>query len=407
MKKKILITACSLEIGGIERSLVGLLGALDSQKYDVDVLLFSRKGELLDLVPAQCTLLPEIPALATFLKPVKQVLREGHPMLAAARVYSILRVQKQYPPQDDPRWADGITFAYLQAYWDNSVRFLPPLRTVYDAAISFMWPHHYVAYKVQAKKKLAWIHTDHTVAIDDAKKDAAVWDRFDAFCAVSDSVGETFLQVFPQFRGRVTTVENILSAPFVRKSAQAFEPEDMPVHAGEYCLLSVGRMSYPKAFDRVADVCRILKDRGVPFRWYIVGYGTLEAQLRAQIRALNVEDCCILLGKKTNPYPYMRRCDLYLQPSRYEGKAVTVREAQMLGRPVLITDFQTARSQVQDGLDAVIAPQDTTLLADAIESLLDDSARRAQLAQYAAQSDYSNTDEVRRLDALLEDRHDV
>ena len=145
----------------------------------------------------------------------------------------------------------------------------------------------------------------------------------------------------------------------------------------------------------------------MPFRWYIVGYGTLEAQLRAHIRALDVEDCCILLGKKNNPYPYMRRCDLYLQPSRYEGKAVTVREAQMLGRPVLITDFQTARSEVQDGLDAVIAPQDTTLLADEIESLLDDSARRAQLAQYAAQSDYSNTDEVRRLDVLLEDGHDV
>lgn len=220
---------------------------------------------------------------------------------------------------------------------------------------------------------------------------------------MSDSVGETFSQVYPQFRGKVTTVENVLSADFVRKSAEAFVPQDMPAESGVYRLLSVGRMSYPKAFDRAARVCRILKDRGVPFRWYIVGYGTLEQELRAQIRALDVEDCCILLGKKTNPYPYMKQCDLYLQPSRYEGKAVTVREAQMLAKPVLITDFRTARSQVREGVDAVIAPQDETLLADAIEALLRDPAQRQRLSQNAAATDYSNVSDVRTLETLMED----
>ena len=403
MKRRLLITACSLEIGGIERSLIGLLDALDYDKYDVDVLLFSRRGELLELADPRCTVLPENAKLATFLQPVRQVIREGHFLLALARLYAKWKVGRKYPRQDDPRWEDGITFAALQAYWDASIRFLPKMKQTYDAAISFMWPHHYVACKVRARKKFAWIHTDHTVAIVDEAKDAAVWSRFDGFCAVSDSVGETFLKVYPQFAGKVTAIENALSASFVRRSAEAFVPEDMPEEEGVYRLLSVGRMSYPKAFDRVARVCRILKDRGVLFRWYIVGYGTLEAQLREQIRELAVEDCCILLGKKTNPYPYMQHCDLYLQPSRYEGKAVTVREAQMLAKPVLITDFQTARSQVRDGFDAVIAPQDETLLADAIESLLRDADARARLSENAARSDYENADSVRALEALMEE----
>ena len=141
----------------------------------------------------------------------------------------------------------------------------------------------------------------------------------------------------------------------------------------------------------------------MPFCWYIIGYGGGEAQLRAQIAELGVEDCFVLLGKKSNPYPYMAACDLYLQPSRYEGKAVTVREAQMLARPVLITDFKTARSQVRDGFDAVIAPQDETAIADAIESLLQDEALRRELSQNTTAADYSNIAEVEKIYRMIEE----
>ena len=348
MKKKILIAACSLEIGGIERSLVGLLDVFDYARYDVDVLLFSRKGELLPFVSEKCTVLPEIPQCATLLQPIKTVLLQGHVGLAAARLAARRSVSRHYKnPNGDPQIADGAIFALLQKYWDNSVRFMPSLPGEYDAAISFMWPHHYVAQKVRAHKKIAWVHTDYTIALMDREKDAAVWTQFDRIAAVSDECGAAFLQVYPQFRERMITIENILPQEFVRRSAEEFEPTEMQ-NAG-YRLLSVGRLCYPKAYDRAVRVSRILKDRGLPFCWYVVGYGSDEAKLRAMIVELGVEDCFVLLGKKSNPYPYIRACDLFLQPSRYEGKAVTVREAQMLGRPVLITDFKTARGDRSAG----------------------------------------------------------
>jgi glycosyltransferase involved in cell wall biosynthesis len=399
MKKKLLITACSAEIGGIERSLVGLLDVLDYDRYDVDVLLFSRKGELLPFLSPRCSLLPEIPQCATLLTPVKTVLRQGHFLLGAARVWTHWTLSRKYPAVGDPQTADGITFATLQGFWDASIRFMPKLPGEYDAAISFMWPHHFVAQKVRARKKFAWVHTDYTRAVLDKKKDAAVWEKFDRIAAVSEECGEAFLKVYPQFREKMTTVENVLSPAFVRRSALEFEPEEMQTDVPR--LLSVGRLCYPKAYDRAARVARILKDRGVPFRWYVVGFGGEEQALRALIDELDVGDCFRLLGKKSNPYPYIRACDLFVQPSRYEGKAVTVREAQMLAKPVLITDFQTARSQVRDGFDAVIVPQDETAIADAIESLLKDDDKRRTLCENARATDYGNAEEVNKIYRMI------
>ena len=401
MKKKILITACSLEIGGIERSLVGLLDVFDYDAYDVDVLLFSRKGELLPFLSPRCTLLPEIPQCATLLTPIRTVLRQGHFLLGGARVWTHWKLSRKYPATGDPQTADGVTFATLQSFWDTSIRFMPKLPGTYDAAISFMWPHHFVAQKVRAEKKLAWVHTDYTIAILDKEKDAAVWKQFDRIAAVSDECGEAFLKVYPQFRDRLTTVENILSPAFVRKSALESEPEEMR-GTDVPKLVSVGRLCYQKAFDRAARVARILKDRGVPFRWYVVGFGGEEQALRALIDELDVGDCFRLLGKKSNPYPYIRACDLFVQPSRYEGKAVTVREAQMLAKPVLITDFQTARSQVRDGFDAVIVPQDEHAIADAITSLLGDADKRRQLSENARATDYGNASEAEKIYRMIE-----
>lgn len=402
MKKKLLITACSLEIGGIERSLVGLLDVLDYDRYDVDVLLFSRKGELLQYVSPQCNLLPQIPQCATLLTPIKTVLRQGHFLLGAARLWSHWTISRKYPANGDPKTADGVTFATLQKFWDTSIRFMPKLRGEYDAAISFMWPHHFVAQKVRAKKKFAWVHTDYTIAILDTKKDAAIWEKFDRIAAVSDECGEAFLQVYPQFRDKLTTVENILPQTFVQKSALESEPEEMQGTNAKK-LVSVGRLCYQKAFDRAVRIARILKDRGVDYRWYVVGYGGMEQELRAMIDELDVGDCFLLLGKKSNPYPYVRACDLFVQASRYEGKAVTVREAQMLAKPVLITDFLTARSQVRDGFDAVVVPQDETAIADAIEALLGDDAKRRELSENARATDYGNASEAEKIYRMIEE----
>ncbi len=146
-------------------------------------------------------------------------------------------------------------------------------------------------------------------------------------------------------------MENILSETFIREQAelpfdtsflQAFEGrEGQTKHPVLLC--TVGRFSYPKAIDRAVYICRQLVQQGIDVCWYVVGYGGDKPLIRKAIAETGMEKHFVLAGKQMNPYPYIKACDIYVQPSRYEGKAVTVRKAQILGKPVVITRFPTPK----------------------------------------------------------------
>src|SRR5699024_10418704 len=104
---------------------------------------------------------------------------------------------------------------------------------------------------------------------------------------------------------------------------------------------------------------------------------------------------------KMNPYKYMKICDLYVQPSRYEGKAVTVGEAQILGKPVMITNYTTAKSQVKEDFDGYICDSTIEGIADGIEKLFGDKALRDKLSCNCKKSDYKNFNELNKLYKLI------
>lgn len=398
MKKKIIIIAQSMEIGGIERSAVGLINAIDSSKYDVDLLLFSRKGELLPLVTEKCNVLPEIPQCATMLKSIKETLLSGHPFMAASRLISKIETDRKF--RKSGYGSDALVFANLQSMWDKSVCLMPELKEEYDAVLGFMWPHHFAAGKIRAKKKIAWVHTDYTKAALNFEADRKIWNSFDYIVVVSDECGEAFKSVYPSLSKKVVTIENILSTEFVRAQAEEDAPSEMKTDAIK--ILTVGRFCYAKAFDNAARICKILLDRGMNIKWYALGYGTEEEKIKSLVLELGIEERFIFLGKRVNPYPFIKACDIYVQPSRYEGKAVTVREAQMLGKPVMITDFITARGQVRDGFDAVISPMATDRAADTLQMLIENGELRQRLSQNALVSDYSNSGYIERLFEIIE-----
>ena len=144
-------------------------------------------------------------------------------------------------------------------------------------------------------------------------------------------------------------------------------------------------------------------EAGLDVKWYLIGYGGDEPRIRQKIAEAGMEERVIILGKKDNPYPYLRACDLYVQPSRYEGKAVTVREAQLLGKPVVITNYATSGSQLEDGVDGVVVPMDNAGCAAGIAALLRDPARMRRLSENCKKRDYTNSAEVEKIYALMED----
>lgn len=390
------------EIGGAEISLIGLLQALDYSKYDVDLFVYSHRGELMKFIPKEVNLLPEIPEYAQIERPMKDALKDGYWRIVLRRLIAKRRFA-QYK-KSKHTIDNGAVFGYV---FDSVTPVLPSLEYLgeYDLAISFLTPHNIVAEKVKAKKKAAWIHTDYSKIDVDAELELPVWSKFDHVVSISDQVTENFLGVFPSLKDKIVRIDNILSPKFVRERAEQIPPEvvrkEMPKENGVTNLLSVGRFCYAKNYDNVPDICRrIIKSR-VNVRWYLIGYGGDEPLIRSKIAEAGMEKHVIILGKKSNPYPYIKACDIYVQPSRYEGNSVTVREAQILCTPVVVTDYSTARNQVKDGMDGVIVPLDNMACAAELVKVISSAVLIKALSLTLAKSDYGNVSEAEKLSVLL------
>lgn len=397
MKKKMLIVSHALELGGAERSLIGLLDALNPEFWEIDLFLLRHEGELMDAIPNHVNLLPQVSAYTVLARPMKDTLKEGHILLTAARLAG--RVSAKQYERKHGFAESGVSLEYSHKFTHRLMPAICP-NTQYDLAISFLTPHYICAEKVRAKKKLAWIHTDYSRVQVNRESELKMWNRYDHIVSISNAVTDSFLGVFPELKAKIVLIENILPEKLIRKQAEAFSVEkEMPEKGIR--LLSVGRFCAAKNFDNVPDICARLLKSGLDIYWYLIGFGGDEGLIRQKIKEAGMENRVIVLGKKENPYPYIKACDLYVQPSRYEGNCVCVREAQLLGKPVVITRYATASSQLEEGLDGVIVPMDNEGCADGIAELLQNPARMAQLVEACKIRDYSNAKEAEKLEQLI------
>lgn len=393
--KRILIIHFNMELGGAESSLLGLLDTIDYSKYAVDLFLLSHSGEFMPLINEHVNLLPENSSYKALTQPISTNLRNGNNGIAFARCYARMRSALS-------RGALHFPHNYKQYFHKLSMPYLPNIPGEYDLAISFNDPHYIIGEKVNAKDKLAWFHTDASRIqfCDNIEKE--MWGMSDYAVNVSENCKAAFDKAHPYLsRFHSLLIENILPKELICKQAEESQ-NDIP-SKGSLALLSVGRFCDAKNFDNVPDICRRLVADGFDVKWYLIGYGGDEPLIRQKIDEAGMQERVIILGKKDNPYPYMRACDLYVQPSRYEGKAVTVREAQMLGKPVVITSYTTSGSQLEDGVDGMIVPMDNAGCAAGIAALLRDPARMQQLSENCAKRDYTNSAEVEKIYTLMED----
>ena len=167
MKKRIFISMHYLELGGAEISLIGLLQALDYSKYEVDLFIHRHQGELMQFIPKEVNLLPEVSAYACIECSIWETILKRQMGIVWGRLKAKWRAMK-YKPNNYSKPQHSI-FQYVAQEVDP---YLPSLRNYgeYDLAISFLQPHNYVLSKVNAKKKACWIHTDYTKVEVDAEE---------------------------------------------------------------------------------------------------------------------------------------------------------------------------------------------------------------------------------------------
>ncbi|MFP3123364.1 glycosyltransferase [Ectobacillus funiculus] len=397
--KNILIASFDMEVGGVERSLISMLENFDYQKYAVDLMLYRHQGDFMNLVSDQVNLLDEIPKYTTFRKSISETLKDRQYGIGLSRILS--KMNAHFVGKIKGVAEPG--YYQMQLMWKYALPFLPKIDKEYDVAVSYLWPHYFVADKVRARKKIAWIHTDYSTIETDINTDLKMWNKFDHIVAVSEACKNSFLKKYSELEHKIIVIENITSPDFIRKMANE-EVENPMVSDNRFKIVTVARLSHAKGIDNAVKALKRLKDKGYnDIAWYVVGYGGDEPMIKDLIKKFKLEDNLILLGKQTNPYPYMKEADLYVQPSRYEGKAVTVGEAQILSKPVMITNYITAASQVKDRVDGYITDLSVEGIADGIEKLYKTPTIREQLSNNCNSTDYSNSYELNKLYSVIND----
>lgn len=396
--KKVLIISHAMGIGGAERALLGLLNSFDYKKYSVDLFLCRHEGELFHSIPKEVNILPLTQARYLAV-PITNVLKDKRFNIAYSRLKAKIKA-KQTVKRLDLKPDNQVELTYSHLYTYKYFDFINPSIT-YDLAISFLTPHYICLNKCNAKKKIAWIHTDYSTIDIDVETELNMWNQYDYIASISDKCTESFLKKFPSLKNKIIRIDNIITNDMIRKPANEFILNDMKRKEDEYILCSIGRFSTAKNFDNIPVICKNIIKQGLNIKWYIIGFGGDENLIRDKIAKENMQDHVIILGKKENPYPYIKACDFYIQPSRYEGKAVTVREAQILHKPVIITKFPTSSSQLTDGYDGVIVPMDNVGCAKGIVDFINNKELQEKIINNLKNNDYSNSNEIEKIYKLM------
>lgn len=412
MKPRIFIAIHYLELGGAETSMIGLLHAFDPEKVNVDLFVYSHQGELMGAIPPHVNLLPENKTWSMFEKPLKEVLKAGQLRMFLARMKA-KRQMKDYVKRVQPSDGSAI-FGFLGKEVSKVLPDINP-NVEYDLAISYLHPHDFVLNHVRAKKKICWIHTDYSTIDVNTELELPVWGASDHIVSISLDCTKSFLQKFPSLKDKILEMENILPKVLIeqRVSDVSGVSKSFKVEEGVVTLVSVGRICEAKNYDNIPYMAKALKelfnegrrtkDENFTnhFHWYIVGPGNHD-EIDALSKELGVDDVVTFLGSSSNPYPYIKACDIYVHPSRYEGKSIVVREAQVLCKPVIITNYPTAKSQINDGVDGVICELDNQMIAKAIYELAINKEKQSSLIAYLQENDFAGVNEVNKIYNLIE-----
>lgn len=395
MKKKLLFAIDSLDCAGAEKSLVTLLSLLDYDQYDVDLLLFAHGKVLEQLVPEQVNILQPL-AYSAFAKlplngSLSYAVKHRKLKMFVSRVkYSLSIRRKQCT---NPQKA-GL-------FWRAAAGVIEHQPQTYDIAISYAQgvPTFYVAEKVSAAKKYAWVNVSYRLDDTERAFQKPYYDQYDGIVAVSDSTKHIFLETFPEFSHKIEVIYDIQDADFISQMAELGRGYTDGFDGIR--ILTIGRLAAQKGYDIALDACRKLKEKGVRFRWYALGKGPLKDQIEQTIRAYDLQDHFILLGVDPNPYPYIRQSDVYVQTSRFEGFGLAIAEARMLNVPVVTTRFDAVNNQMIDGKNGLIVDMNGDAVCEGILKIVNDHDLKHRIVQYLQSEKKGNVEQLHKFHRLI------
>lgn len=394
MKKDILFIIPSLSAGGGEKSLINLLEQIDYTQYNVDLFTLNKDGLFLDFVPNEVNIIENPKDLEVFklsiIKSITKFLVNRNLRLAFNRGMFFIKNKLK------------ISVSKREQYsWKYIKGAIGVLDKKYDVAIGYLEKtSNYICIDcVQADKKIGWIHTDYNKLGADKKFDKRYLSQLDYIVTVSEECAQVLKKEFNDLSKRIRIIKNIVSPSTIKK--MSLENIDIKTINNEKIIVSVGRLSCEKGFDIAVKSCKILKDKGLKVKWILIGDGVEKANIEKLINENKLMSDFILVGVKSNPYKYLSKADIYVQPSRFEGKSIAMDEAKILGKPIVATNFSTVRDQINDKVDGIITEMNERSLADGIELLINDSKLYSNIVNNMREMSLGTESEVNKLYELI------
>lgn len=399
-KSKILFVVNTLGRAGAETALLELLRHLDSPEYEISLYVIMGQGVMINELPSHVRL------MNTRFSNQSVLTKKGKRIMMRTVCTSFLRnggwfrklrfIMKNYTSMSRTGHVqpDKLLWRMIS---DGS----PHFSERFDMAVAYLEgaSAYYVAEHVKADRKCAFVHIDYESAGYTREMDQGCWERFDRIFTVSDEVRSHFLVVYPECSSKTEIFHNLIDQEGIRKRAEE-EGGFQDTYQGMR-LLTVGRLTYQKAYDITVEAMKLLKDAGLRARWYVLGEGDQRSMLEKKIASLGLKEDFVLLGAVANPYPYYAQADLYIHATRFEGKSIAIQEAQTLGRTVIASDCNGNREQIIDGEDGILCELTPQAIADSIADLLKDHEKRKRLGQAAAKKTTAQKEEIEKLLRVL------
>lgn len=396
MKKNILFVINTMGQAGAEKAMVEFMKVLDKDAYAIDLYVMIPRGEMFLQLPKHVQVLNKRMDSRTLLGKAGQrfLLKTiGKALLYRANALTKLPFMIKNIMEQRKRGKVQLEKLFYPILSDGT----PKLTKHYDMAIAYLEgaAAYYVGNRVDADKKVGFIHIDYQMAGYTPMIDRNCYDTFDWIYTVSQEVKEKFLGVYPRYSMKTSVFHNIINEKEIKEKAfqgKGFEDDFQGMR-----ILTVGRLHPQKAYPTAIQAMAIIKKANLPIRWYVLGEGNQREELEKLIQEYHVEKDFVLLGAKPNPYPYYKECDLYVHATAFEGKSIAIEEAQVLGKPILASDCTGNREQIISGVDGELVALQAQAIADAIMRLYEQPEVRKQYAKQAGLKQFEYEKDVAHL----------
>ena len=391
MKKRILFVIPSLNVGGGEKSLVNLLNQFDYEKYEVDIFLFSHGGLFEQFLPKEVNKIQLPEKYIDFNLPFGQSLLNMMKKRDLFLIYNKIMFTLINKVIRNKLNIDQYNWRYLSRAFEK-------LDKKYDVAIGYLEKSsiYFCVDKINANKKIGFIHTHYEKSGMNRNIDRKYFKKLDNIVTITEECLDVLKKKFPKYKDKMSIIYNVVS-PNMINNMILNSNENLRKEDNQITLISVGRLHKAKGYELAIDACKKLVDKNYHIKWYVIGEGEERKNLMKLITENRVQDNFILLGLKSNPYAYIKNADIFVQTSRYEGKSIALDEAKILKKPIVVTNYETAKDQINNEIDGLIVGMNSNEICNGIERIIKDSKLKNKLSNNLSKIDFGTEKEIEKL----------